>query len=92
MISRKEVVKLIDEVSLSMSKGQELQVVKLTKIFDYVLQDKEVMLSVIEVQRRYKVGRTKVYEWFQSGLKKIECGGTKIRISDLEQFIEDGKA
>lgn len=90
--TRVEAVKLVDEVSLAIAEGRELPVVKLTKIFNYVLDSKPTLMTVKEVSSEYRVGITKIYEWFKNGLKKTKCAGTKIRVSDLEKFIEDGKA
>ncbi len=92
MITRKEAIKLVDEVSLEIAEGRDVPVFKLTKLFDFILEGDKVLLTVKDVCHKYSIGNTKVYDYFNNGLKKTEFGGTKIRVSDLEEFIANGKA
>lgn len=62
--------------------------------YGYCMDEKEdkKMMSIKTVCDLYDVKKSKVYQWFEKGLPKHKCAGTKIRTSELEQFIAEGKA
>jgi len=54
--------------------------------------DKE-LLTVKDVMALYSIGIATVYNWFNRGLPKVKIGRmTRIKRSDLEEFISNGKA
>jgi excisionase family DNA binding protein len=50
-------------------------------------------MTIKEVAQEYKITEKTVYEWFKRGLQFIKIGRmTRIKRSDLEEFISNGKA
>ena len=61
-------------------------------IIHYILSMKE-LLTVKDVMSEYSIGIATVYNWFKRGLVKTKIGRmTRIKRSDLDAFIEGGKA
>lgn len=53
----------------------------------------EELLTVKEVTEHFKIKTNLVYTWFERGLVKTKIGGlTRIKKTDLERFISEGKA
>lgn len=51
------------------------------------------LLTVKDVMAEYSIGIATVYNWFNRGLVKTKIGRmTRIKRSDLEEFISSGKA
>lgn len=53
----------------------------------------EKMYSIKQIKALYSISDTKVKQWFKDGLVKTKLGRlTRVKESDLEEFIESGKA
>lgn len=51
------------------------------------------LLTVKELTQHFKCKPDLIYKWFERGLVKTKIGGmTRIKKSDLEKFISEGKA
>ena len=50
-------------------------------------------MTVKDVMAEYSIGIATVYNWFNRGLPKVKIGRmTRIKRSELEEFIASGRA